>query len=118
MYPRQQYEMTEEDFQNILDAGKPTVAFWGSGGVPFGNTSQENANAAWKRLGDKMGFVWDSCQPIPGRPGRFFSAVPSETPEIRAAREEREAIQVKRDNIARLEREVEDAKRRLAEALT
>ena len=49
MGARQEYEMTEEDLQIILDACKP-VPYMIIGGVAP-RSPQENANAAWERLG-------------------------------------------------------------------
>ena len=71
---RAEFEMTEEEFQTILDAGKPVPAMWLSGGRPMFDSPQENANRAWKLLGAKRGFVWDSVQPVPGKSHRFFTA--------------------------------------------
>ncbi len=71
---RREFEMTEEQLSKILDACKPTPAMWGSGGAPMFSTPQENANRAWKALGAELGFVWDSCKPVPGKSNRFFTA--------------------------------------------
>ena len=32
---------------------------------------QENANAAWQRLGKEMGFVWDTVRPSGTGPKNF-----------------------------------------------
>jgi hypothetical protein len=117
MYPRTNYEMTEEDLTAILEASKPTIAIWGSGGAPFGGTPQENANAAWKSLGNKMGFIWDSCQPIPGKGSRFFSAIPSETAEAKAERESREKEEALKARIATLESEIKERREQLTAIL-
>ena len=53
-----------------------TVMFL-SGGQPMGPSTQENANAAWGRLGAKMGFDAMTVQPVRGKGQRFFTAVPS-----------------------------------------
>lgn len=73
---KQQFRMTGEQLEKILDACKPTVAIWGSGGAPLGPTPQENANNAWKVLGAEMGFVWDSCEPALTGDWRDFLATP------------------------------------------
>jgi hypothetical protein len=41
-------------------------------------TPQENANKAWQRLGEKMGFDYMTVQPIPGKGQRHFTAVEGE----------------------------------------
>jgi hypothetical protein len=77
MYPRSNYEMTEEDLKELLAACKPTPV------ILIGNYSppspQENANRAWKTLGIKMGFDYQTVRPVPGKGQRFFTAVPSGT---------------------------------------
>lgn len=114
-YPRTNYEMTEEDFDSLLEACRPTrVMMIGS---YAGSSPQDNANTAWQKLGEKMRFDWDTVQPIEGKGSRFFTAIPTETPEAKAERDQLMAIEAKKANIARLEQEVEDAKRRLTEAL-
>lgn len=75
---RKEYEMTENDLEKLLDASKPTPAMFLTGGEPMAGTPQENANAAWRRLGDKMGFKAMTVRPIPGKGQRFFTAEPNE----------------------------------------
>lgn len=104
MYPRTNYEMTEADLQAILDACKPTVAIMVGGYSP--PSQQENANSAWRKLGEKMGFDHMTVQPIAGKGSRFFSAVPTEPDEVRAARLEREEDEKRVAEIARMEVEV------------
>ena len=71
---RREYEMTAEQLAALLDACKPTPAMYLSGGEPMGGTPQGNANAAWQRLGEELGFVWDSVRPVAGKGERFFTA--------------------------------------------
>lgn len=71
---RREFEMSEEDLKKILDACKPTPAMWGSGGAPMFSTPQENANQAWRDLGQRMGFVWDSARAVSGKGPQFFTA--------------------------------------------
>lgn len=113
MYPRVNYEMTEEDFEQLLDASRSTPVMYLPGGIPMRGTPQENANAAWAQLGKKMGFDHMTVQPIPGKGSRFFSAVPTETEAARKERFEREAEEAKTQEIARLSREIEDLQARL-----
>lgn len=100
MYPRTNYEMTEADLEKILDACKPTVAIMIGGYA--GNTPQDNANAAWAELGQRMGFDSMTVEPIPGKGNRFFSAVPTENETQRQEREAREAADKKRERIKQL----------------
>ena len=61
---RKEYEMTQADLDKILEACKPVPAilFAGLGG-PMPRTPQENANDAWKELGERMGFGGMTVQP-------------------------------------------------------
>ncbi len=75
---RMAYEMTQEQLDSIKDASKPTPVMYLSGGVPMFNTPQENANHAWKLLGDELGFDHMSVRPIRYAPQTTFTAVPKE----------------------------------------
>ena len=88
MYPRVEFEMTSEDLELILDASKPTPAMMIGGSL--GSSPQENANAAWRSLGLKMGFDPWTVQGLRGKGQRFFTAVPIESQEARAERELKE----------------------------
>ena len=70
----QEFEMTEEDLAELLNACKPTPVMFLSGGMPMANTPQENANYAWERLAKKMGFKHMTVQPVLGKGQRFFTA--------------------------------------------
>ena len=83
-YPRVEYEMTQADLDAILAACKPVPLIIVGGYAP--RSSQENANDAWAALGSKMGFDSMTVRPVEGKGMRFFTAVPSETPEQRADR--------------------------------
>ena len=67
---RTNFEMSHADLETLLDAMKP-VAYMVFGGIPP-RSQQENANAAWSQLGQKMGF--DAMTVRPGHGDRFFSA--------------------------------------------
>lgn len=73
-----EYEMSDGDLQMILDACKPVPAMFLSGGTPMFGTPQENANRAWGRLAQKMGFKAATVQPIPGKGPKFFTAEPAQ----------------------------------------
>lgn len=67
-----EFEMTESDLLDLMNASKPTMAVALHCGPPA--SPQEMANAAWARLGEKMGF--DPMTVKPSRHGqpRFFYA--------------------------------------------
>lgn len=67
-----EYEMAEEDLKNILGACKPTRVIALQCGTP--SSPQERANAAWKELGEKMGFDHMTVKPISDKGDRFFLA--------------------------------------------
>jgi hypothetical protein len=115
MYPRTEYEMTQEDCDELLSSMKPVpMIMLHIGG---GSSQQDNANRAWQRLGEKMGFVWDSVQPIAGKGMRFFTALPSETDEAKKERILREDKEKKRAHIQRLEQEIAKLQQDLADIL-
>lgn len=72
---RQEFEMTEEDLKELMDACKPVayMIFGGMGPV----SPHENANQAWCRLGEKMGFDGMTVEPASGGV-RFFTAEATE----------------------------------------
>lgn len=70
---RKEFEMSDDQLNKLLDACKPTPAMYLSGGVPAFGTPQENANRAWKALGDEMGFKWDTVCPS-NKGNKFFFA--------------------------------------------
>ena len=69
---RQEFEMTDEELREILDASQPVPYLIIGGHAP--ESPQECANRAWQRLGEKRGFIWDSAQPVSGKGQRFFTA--------------------------------------------
>ncbi len=111
MYPRTEYEMTQEDLDKILDAIKNTAPLIMIGGTVPPNR-QEVTNAAWAELGKRMGFDYMTVRPSAGG-DRFFSAVPSETPEQATARRAREAEEAK----AKRRLELEEQRRKIDEEL-
>ena len=111
-YPRTNYEMTEDDLAAILRACKPTPVMMIGGTTS--RSPQENANAAWSRLGEKMGFDYTTVQPAQGKGDRFFTAIPSETDEARSERLTREADEKKQAEISRIETEITNLGTKLA----
>lgn len=112
MYPRTNYEITEDELKELLEACKPTIA------IQIGNYSpaspQENANRAWRQLGEKIGFDYETVQPISGKGYRFFSAIPSENDTQREERLKREAEKKRLFDIKRLEAEIEERQSELS----
>ena len=72
----QEYEMTEAELTTLEQACRPVPYMVVGGVVP--KSPQENANAAWQRLAQKHGFVWDTVKPIQGMCNRHFTATPKE----------------------------------------
>ena len=64
--------MTQEDLNELKDACKPVPMIALNCGMP--SSPQENANAAWERLGKKMGFYHMTVQPAGKGGERFFIA--------------------------------------------
>lgn len=63
------YEMTDEQYQKLLDACKP-VPYMVFGGRPP-RSPQENANDAWRALGEEMGFDYMTVHPHGDSPKQF-----------------------------------------------
>lgn len=75
MKERREYEMNEDQLAKIQEASQP-VPYLVFGGRPP-RSPQENANAAWARLGQEMGFEPMTVQPMTGKGERFFTAEPT-----------------------------------------
>lgn len=69
MMSRRQYEMSVDDLARIIEASKP-VPYLVFGGMPP-RSQQENANAAWRELGARLGFDAMSVQPVGSDPRNF-----------------------------------------------
>ena len=72
---RKEYEMTQEDFDKILEASQPVPYLVVGGHEPV--SQRDRAMAAWSELGSRMGFDYMSVKPT-GKGDLFFSAVPNE----------------------------------------
>lgn len=112
MYPRTNYEMTEEDLKTLLASMQPVPMIMLN--VGGGRSQQERANDAWKSLGEKMGFDHMTVQPT-GKGDRFFTAIPSETELHRKERLEREAEEKRQQEITDLSSQIERLSARLLE---
>lgn len=71
---RKEFELTETQYQTLLDACKPTPLMYLSGGTPMHKSPQENANDAWDALGNDIGFIGVTVRPALGKSNRFFTA--------------------------------------------
>tara|TARA_R110000851_G_scaffold16046_3_gene52568 strand:+ start:13452 stop:13685 length:234 start_codon:yes stop_codon:yes gene_type:complete len=73
-----QFEMTQEQLNKIISACQsPPLIMLQCGSVP---SVQERANAAWKTLGDEMGFDHMTVRPADGGDPLFFEAM--EKPDV------------------------------------
>jgi hypothetical protein len=75
---RQLYRMTDEQHDELLAACQPVPAIMLQCGMP--PSPQENANAAWKKLGDVLGFDHMTVRAVHGDK-KAFSAEPTEPAE-------------------------------------
>lgn len=75
---KQDFQITQDELNEILEASKPTPVMYLSGGTPMFDSPQENANRVWKKLADKYGFVWDSAELISNKPPTNFKATPTQ----------------------------------------
>ena len=66
-----EYEMTEQELQEIINASKP-VPYMVFGGIKP-SSPRENAMIAWKALGKKRGFDYMTVKPS-SKGNRFFTA--------------------------------------------
>lgn len=74
---RQEFEMSETDLAELLEACRPVPMIMLQCGEP--PSAQENANRAWQKLANKLGFVWDSVEPS-SKGQRYFTAQPNQQP--------------------------------------
>ncbi len=104
MYPRTEYEMSDSDLKEILDACKPVPCMMIGSYTP--SSQQENANRAWARLGKKLGFDSNTVQPVQGKEQKFFTAVPSETEQQKKTRIEKEEEDKRQERMKNLKLEI------------
>jgi hypothetical protein len=74
------YEMSDDDLSIFLRIQEivPLMAY--SGLRPMFMSQQEMYDKAWRNLGKKMGFKWDTVEST-GEGNRFFTAIPCERSE-------------------------------------
>jgi hypothetical protein len=73
-----EYEMTDDELKELLDASKPVPYLIAGGREP--TSQQERVNLIWEHLGKKRGFDPYTVKPVPGKEQRFFTADPIEYP--------------------------------------
>ncbi len=72
MTERREFEMTQEQLDELMTASKPVPYVVIGGFEP--ESPQQNANRAWQALADELGFVWDTVKSVPGKGTLFFTA--------------------------------------------
>lgn len=76
MSERKEFELTQEQYDKLMDAMKPVPYMIVGGHAP--RSQQENANDAWKALGKELGFNFMTVRPVHGKSDRFFTAEASD----------------------------------------
>jgi hypothetical protein len=74
---KKEYQLTEDEFGEIKAISQDREPVMKFGNYWSGSGPQDRANAFWKLLADKYGFVWDSAEPVPGKDHTFFRATPT-----------------------------------------
>jgi hypothetical protein len=69
---RKEFQLTDEQLESLLAAGKPVLAIALQCGNP--PSPQEKANRFWQKLGEELGFEHMTAQPVPGKGPKFFTA--------------------------------------------
>jgi hypothetical protein len=59
---KQEFEMTQEEMDNIIAINKNQMPVMVIGDVVTGNEVREGVNNYWMELGDKYGFKWDTVE--------------------------------------------------------
>lgn len=67
--------MTDAQLRVLLEAAQPTPVMYLTGGKPMFPSPREQSDAAWRQLGEELGFHWETVNPIRGKGQRFFTAV-------------------------------------------
>ena len=75
---KQEFKMTQDEMDNILQINKDTGPVMLIGGVRTGMDKQKNINKYWDGLADKYGFNTETVEPS-SRGDLFFLAEPAMT---------------------------------------
>ena len=67
-----EFELTKKQHDELLVSCSPIRMMKIGGHWP--KSPQENANAAWRRLGEELGFDPMTVQPVPGKSSIYFTA--------------------------------------------
>jgi hypothetical protein len=67
------YDLTDEQFEAIMQASRPVPMIALQCGAP--SSPQENANRAWRKIAAEVGCRFETIQPYPGE-ARSFVAEP------------------------------------------
>lgn len=73
---KKEFQMTDDEFNEIKSIAQDTTPVMKFGNYWSGMDKQDRANAFWKILAAKYGFIWDTGEPVPGKPSIFFKAMP------------------------------------------
>ena len=74
---KREFRMNDAQYAAMMDAMKRAhiqPIMYLTGGNPMGRDPQEIANDAWKKLGEELGFIWDSASA--GSDDHRFMATP------------------------------------------
>lgn len=115
IYPRTNYEMTEAEETELLDAMKSVPMIMLQCGPS--RSQQERANDAWEVLGKKKGFDHMTVRPRDGYGQRHFTAIPSETENQRFNREQKEAEEGRVKEVADIDAQIKTLADRRAKLL-
>lgn len=69
-----EFKLTDEDLKALYEASKPVPYMVFGGTTP--RSPQQNANDAWQKIGDSMGFYSLTVVPVPGKGHHYFMAEP------------------------------------------
>ena len=69
---RKEFTMTETQLNRLIESSKP-VPYMIFGEVEP-TSPQKNANMAWARLGDELGFDSMTVRPVQGKTSKYFTA--------------------------------------------
>lgn len=74
---KKQYQLSDDEFAEIKSIAQDSTPVMKFGDYWSGMDKQDRANAFWKLLGEKHGFVWDSAEGVPGKAITVFQATPN-----------------------------------------
>lgn len=75
---KKQFEMSQDEFDEIKSIAQDTTPVMKFGDYWSGMDKQDRANAFWKILGDKYGFLWDSAEGAGSDPKQFMATQKTE----------------------------------------